>query len=522
VRVSNTYDNADHLLLLANLNSTGTTLSSFNYAYNGVGNRTRVQEVDGSVLTWSYDPTYQLTNEQRSGANSYNITYTYDATGNRTLMVNNGAPTTYAYNAANELATSQTSAGVTTYTSDGDGNLLTSLAPGNQLTTNTWNGENRLTQVALPSATTDIFTYNGDGLRVQKQDSTGTTKHVWDGQNMLVETNSSNIVQVVYTLEPVLYGNLISQSRGGTDSFYIFDALGSTRQLASSAGSVTDSYLYDSLGDGLLTTGATLNWFRYIGRIGYYFDNDLAKYSARARIFDPSTGRFISRDPFDSPLASTQLYAYADNNPLRYVDPTGKLTVVPLHKDFNTPCGGEAKIYWDFRLDHKEHCEGYIVQQVDIRCNFIACKGNCECPTTSPTQPTLTFWEAWYVKKDEPLYYLRQEGKINYTDASIWPVPQNTCGTISAVGTIRFYSIDRTHDLGRTGMQAPFSGWKIDGRYVVGNCGGYAGKLPSTDDKKLVEFFWGFPPLESASRSSSNYWNCCGQDNFVRPSANPE
>ena len=53
---------------------------------------------------------------------------------------------------------------------------------------------------------------------MQKQDSTGTTKHVWDGQNISLETNASNIIQVVYTLEPVLYGNLISQSRGGADS----------------------------------------------------------------------------------------------------------------------------------------------------------------------------------------------------------------------------------------------------------------------------------------------------------------
>ena len=109
--------------------------------------------------------------------------------------------------------TSQTSAGVTTSTYDGDGNLLTSVAPGNQWTTNTWDGENRLTQAALPSGIVDSFVYNGDGQRVQKQDSTGTTNHVWDGQNIVLETNASNIIQAVYTLEPNLYGNLISQSR---------------------------------------------------------------------------------------------------------------------------------------------------------------------------------------------------------------------------------------------------------------------------------------------------------------------
>ena len=89
------------------------------------------------------------------------------------LLLNNGAPTTSTYNAANELATSQTSAGVTTSTYDGDGNLLTSLGLGSHghRRHSTWDGENRLTQVSLPSGIVDTFTYNGDGQRVQKQDS---------------------------------------------------------------------------------------------------------------------------------------------------------------------------------------------------------------------------------------------------------------------------------------------------------------------------------------------------------------
>ena len=233
VVVSNTYDAGNRLLLLANLSSSGTTLSSFNYTYNPVGNRTQVVEATGDVLTWSYDPTYQLTNERRSGANAYNITYAYDGVGNRTLLLNGGAATTSTYNAANELMTSQASAGVTSFAYDGNGNLLTTQAPGNQWTTNSWDGENRLTRVALPSEIVDSSTYNGDGQRVQKQDSTGTTNHVWDGENILLETNASNIIQVVYTLEPVIYGNLISQSRSGVESFYLFDALGSARQLTS-------------------------------------------------------------------------------------------------------------------------------------------------------------------------------------------------------------------------------------------------------------------------------------------------
>ena len=57
--------------------------------------------------------------------------------------------------------------------------------------------------------------YNGDGLRVEVQQNTGTSlvRYVWDGQNVLAETDGSNATLAVYTLEPKPYGNLISQRR---------------------------------------------------------------------------------------------------------------------------------------------------------------------------------------------------------------------------------------------------------------------------------------------------------------------
>ncbi len=329
-RASYTYDKGDHVLLLANLTSGGTTLSSFNYTYDHIGNRTQVVEANGDVVSWSYDPTYQLTNERRSGANAYNITYSYDPVGNRALMLNGGAPTTYTYNAANELATSQTSSGTTTYTFDGSGNQLITQAPGNQRTTNTWDGENRLTGMVLPSLLRNTFTYNGNGLRMQKQDSTGTTKHVWDEQNILLETDASNIIQVVYTLEPLLYGNLVSQRRGMTTSFYLFDALGSTRQLASSAGSVTDTFLYDSLGGALVTTGSTANSQRYVGRQGYYFDPDTGTYSVRTREYAPPLGRWLS---CENTLRSSKLYTYCRGNVVNLSDPSALYAQRPSGPD---------------------------------------------------------------------------------------------------------------------------------------------------------------------------------------------
>jgi RHS repeat-associated protein len=315
------------LLRVANLTTSGTTLSSYSYAVDAVGNRQRVVEVTGNRVSWSYDNTYQLRNEQRSGSNSYNITYTYDPVGNRLSLVNGGVPTTSTYDAANQLVTAKTTSGTTTYTFDAAGNQLITRAPSNQITTNTWDFENRLTQSALPAAIVDTFTYNGDGQRVQKIDSTGTTKHVWDGQNIILETDGSNIIQVVYTLQPELYGNLVSQRRSGTTSLYLFDGLGSTIQLTSSTGSVTDSYLYDSWGNILLTTGSTVNWLRYVGRIGCYYDADGGIYLLRARHLLPGSGRFMSTESLGLAIgrisAGATAYEYVRNNPVAFTDPSG-------------------------------------------------------------------------------------------------------------------------------------------------------------------------------------------------------
>ena len=210
----------------------------------------------------------------------------------------------------------------------------------NQRTTNTWDGESRLTKVALPSGIRNTFSYNGDGQRVQKEGSTGTTKHVWDGQNIILETNASNIIQVVYTLEPVVYGNLISQIRGGVASLYLFDAHGSSRQLTNSMGVISDTYLYDSFGTILVGTGSTTNQFKFVGLLGYYSDSETGTDSIRARHYYSNSGQFLSRDPVTKSLLPSGTkqgsfsvpgivsiagpYLYVSNRPTRYTDPSGR------------------------------------------------------------------------------------------------------------------------------------------------------------------------------------------------------
>ena len=69
------------------------------------------------------------------------------------------------------------------------------------------------------------------------------------------------------------------------------------------------------------------NAFRYCGE---YYDKETATVYLRARNYNPSTGRFISRDSYSgkkSDPLSLSLYTYCRNNPIRYIDPSGHITV---------------------------------------------------------------------------------------------------------------------------------------------------------------------------------------------------
>lgn len=325
-RASYSYDDANRVLKLANIRSDSTTISSFDYAYDSVGNRTRVIESDGIRVSWSYDNKYQLTREQRNGGNAYDITYSYDPAGNRRVKLEDAIRTTCAYDAANQLRYTEDNTGRTTYTFDANGNQRIVKTPAGALTTNTWDYENKLTKVVLPSGTRNTFAYDANGKRVKKEDSSGTSKFVWDAQNILVETNSSDVIQAVYSQEPVVYGNLISQYRSATTNFFHFDALGSTDRLTNSLGVISDSYVYKAFGIIAVSSGTTVNPLRFVGRLGYYYDSDLMEYYLRARFYDPRLGRFLSHD---SGWDAVVLYAYTQNRPVILVDASGRKESLP-------------------------------------------------------------------------------------------------------------------------------------------------------------------------------------------------
>jgi len=166
--------------------------------------------------------------------------------------------------------------------------------------------------------------------------------YIYDGQNVLEETDEFGALQASYTYEPEEYGELISQHRDGKTSYYHYDALGSTRQLTDETETVTDSYTYNAWGETIQQTGTTTNPFRWIGNVGYYWDEETQDYYVRARYYQPTIGRWMCIDPIGF-VDGMNMYLYVKNQPQLSIDPSGN-----------------RKQYYGACCEFKATCEEYI------------------------------------------------------------------------------------------------------------------------------------------------------------------
>ena len=88
-------------------------------------------------------------------------------------------------------------------------------------------------------------------------------------------------------------------------------------------------------------------WANPLQYSGEQWDADAGLLYLRARWYDPATGRFLTRDPFPGFAALTQSqnpYAYAMNNPVLFVDPSGQVVWIPAILAIGTGLGGLANL----------------------------------------------------------------------------------------------------------------------------------------------------------------------------------
>ena len=213
--------------------------------------------------------------------------------------------------------------GTTTHTFDNNGNQRTEQTPGGPVTTNIWDYENHLTIIEQPAVNNITYAYSHNGLRVEKNTQGTITKFVWDDQAYLAETDNSDVTSVVYSNEPSAYGDLISQRKGGNTNFFLFDALGSTRELTAADESITDTLIYDAWGNKINRTGTTNIDFQYVGSQGYYRDAESDLFYVRARLLKPSLAIWMTEDPARF-SEETNFFRYVHNNPIIAIDPSGR------------------------------------------------------------------------------------------------------------------------------------------------------------------------------------------------------
>ncbi len=301
------YDSRSRVEWIKLFNSSNQLLSQHQYTYDAASNvLTRTD--NGVTTTFGYDDLGQLISESRPG---YSASYTYDKNGNRLTRTLNGVTEVYTYDDADKLLNIKVNGVVVkSFTYDMAGRT-TGITDSGGTTSLVYDYEDRVTSISRPGMTTNTFAYNGFGARVMKSDSSGTTTYLRSG---------TSVVAPVVADSGAVYTPGISERRGSASRFYHGDIKNFVEQTDSS-GQIVSSQQYDAFGNPVSSTGAWSGPFAYGGRFGYQSDGDYGLKLLGHRYYDPTTGRFLSRDPIGD---GRNWYVYVLSNPIRFFDSWGE------------------------------------------------------------------------------------------------------------------------------------------------------------------------------------------------------
>ena len=281
---------------------------------------------DGSNRITSATETNQETiQNQASPGLGWAQQFSYnDAWGNRTLgstSISSGWSYPPAFDAGNHVTGTGWS-----YSGDHRGNLASTP----EMAAMTYDAESRL-QTAVGPYGTSQFVYDGDGRRVMATQGGTETVYVYDAMGQLAAE----------------YGGTATGSGRG---YLTADHLGSTRLVTGTGGTVVERHDYAPFGEEIAAQGCG----QPVGSAGRSSRCDIPGYGAAsevpllftgkerdgntgldyfgARYFSSAQGRFTSVDPELIPrdITNPQIwnkYAYALNNPLRFVDPDGAAVI---------------------------------------------------------------------------------------------------------------------------------------------------------------------------------------------------
>ncbi len=292
------------------------------YSYGQNGKLERIEYPNQVVTEYEYDQAAQLSRIRHTGADGVFASYALTRTGGRIVGVDSEAPLSpasipeaksFAYDAANRVI----SRNDVPYSYDDDGRLL-----GDGVCSFSYNPAGQL-ETAVSSRLSWSCAYDALGNRVGASADGHSTRYLvvpWQGKvRLLAQMESSNSVLARYIYADGVAARIAAD---GSALYYHFDYTGNTVALTDADGDVSDAYAYSTYGELTASTGSTDNPFLFNGLHGAVADPTGLVYM-RARYFDPDSARFVTEDPAGFSSGDYNLYRFARNDPVNFVDPAG-------------------------------------------------------------------------------------------------------------------------------------------------------------------------------------------------------
>ena len=283
--------------------------------YDPVGNVTRQVYRRGSAASksedYAYDDLYRITGFDLAGGDSRD--YAYDKNGNITSLVTGTKTLTYNYSDAStpNRLDSTTGAGGQTYAYNQNGWMT-------RRGTDTVSYDYRGLTTGYGNAR---YLMDPDRRRVKKTVGAAVTYYLRgaDGAVLAEYSDQNLLARYVYA-----GSRRIARVASSGNRYYLADHLGSTRALVDEEGAVTATYDYWPFGDILASSGTGSTHFRFTG---HERDSEAGLDYMLERSYAFDIGRFLRPDPMADEYPGISPYAYANNNPLKYVDPDGSVAV---------------------------------------------------------------------------------------------------------------------------------------------------------------------------------------------------
>ncbi|MFJ1932736.1 polymorphic toxin-type HINT domain-containing protein [Kitasatospora sp. NPDC088160] len=326
-------------------------------AVHGTGSSTTVPGV-GGCNNANGPATVNPGGRTVGGPAPYWNTYTYDATGNRTGLVQhditgnslNDTTTTQTFGAAKSRNTptnspntgsgtggphallSSTTSGqagtkAVSYQYDAAGNT-TAITDTSGTTTLAWNSESKLASLSSTGAAgTTSYLYDADGNQLIRRNPGKTTLNLpTDELTLDAATGTLTNVRSIAAGGNLTYTRVTSAIGGGNVVIQAADPHNTNGvQIGTDANQTVTRRPTDPFGNPRGTQPDAGQWAGSKGFVGGTKDDTTGLTNLGARQYDPVRGRFINPDPILDPANPQQWngYAYSNNDPINASDPSG-------------------------------------------------------------------------------------------------------------------------------------------------------------------------------------------------------